>query len=90
MSFRDWYKKQFAETLSDPLTESDGIHSPEIDSLLNGREVPLALHDYYRVAGRHSLDEFELRSITATERTALRVFVYHFHGREPECRTLGI
>ncbi|MGN6547920.1 MAG: hypothetical protein ACTHK7_23000 [Aureliella sp.] len=53
MSFQDWYKKQFAETLSQPLAESDGMAEREIDRLLAGRSIPLALRDYYRVAGRH-------------------------------------
>ncbi|MBD3673878.1 MAG: hypothetical protein HUJ26_10170 [Planctomycetaceae bacterium] len=53
MSFREWYKEQFSETLKEPLSDSDRIPDDEIDRLLDGREIPLALRDYYRVAGRH-------------------------------------
>ncbi len=52
-TFRDWYVEQFAEALSESLSASDGISATEIGKLLGGREIPLALHDYYRVAGRH-------------------------------------
>jgi hypothetical protein len=53
MSFSDWYTQQFAETLSEPLSESDGMVDAEIESLLDGRTIPLSLRDYYLVAGRH-------------------------------------
>lgn len=53
MSFRDWYTEQFSETLSEPLREADGIADADIDALLDGRTIPLALRDYYLVAGRH-------------------------------------
>ena len=53
MQFQDWYTQQFSETLSEPLSEADGISADEIDALLDGQTIPLALRDYYVVAGRH-------------------------------------
>lgn len=67
MSFRDWYARQFSETLSEPLTESDGIAEPEIDGLLDGREIPLALRDYYRIAGRHWMNSHYDRLLPPNE-----------------------
>lgn len=67
MSFRDWYKTQFAETLSEPLTQSDGIRAREIDRLLDGRNIPLALRDYYRVAGRHRMNSYYDRLLPPNE-----------------------
>ena len=53
MSIRDWYAQQFAETLSEPLSEADSISDDDIDTQIEGRTIPLALRDYYLVAGRH-------------------------------------
>ena len=53
MSFRNWYSQQFAETLSEPLSDADGIADTDIEALLDGRTIPAALRDYYLVAGRH-------------------------------------
>lgn len=53
MVFTNWYRHQFADTLSTPLTDSDGILPGELQQLLGGRSIPQSLYDYYLVAGRH-------------------------------------
>jgi hypothetical protein len=51
-----WYQSQFRETLGEPLSEVDAMTDSEIDSLLNGKQIPEAMRAYYRVAGRHWLN----------------------------------
>ncbi len=51
--FSRWYAHQFANTLSTTLTEADGFPLAELKHLLGGKQIPLALHNYYLVAGRH-------------------------------------
>ena len=46
MSFRDWYRMQFTEMLSEPLSDADGIADSELARLLHGRTIPLALREY--------------------------------------------
>lgn len=53
MSLSNWYTQQFDETLSEKVTESDGISEIDLNTLLAGQQIPQSLHDYYRVAGRH-------------------------------------
>lgn len=69
MAYRDWYITQFHETLGEPLRESDGIPRAQLDKLLDGQRIPLALYEYYCVAGRHWLNtnHNELRSPDALE-----------------------
>jgi hypothetical protein len=53
MAFEKWYVDQFRETLNTPLSPQDGMSDAEIESLLRGQAIPSAMRDYYRVAGRH-------------------------------------
>jgi hypothetical protein len=56
MLFEQWYIDQFRETLGEPLNKSDGISNAEIEKLTKGKQIPAAMRDYFRVAGRHWLN----------------------------------
>jgi hypothetical protein len=67
--YENWYVQQFRNSLNETLNETDGISDADIESLLEGREIPAAMRAYYRVAGNHwmntsynrlrTLDDFE-------------------------------
>lgn len=56
MNFDQWYICQFRGTLGEPLPDSDGIPDDRVDGLLDGKLIPAAMRDYYRVAGKHWLN----------------------------------
>ena len=69
MKFVEWYQEQFRETLREPLGASDGMLESEIDEALGGKTIPSAMRDYYRVAGKHWINENHnrLRALSSLE-----------------------
>lgn len=69
MNFAKWYNEQFRKTLHEPLQSSDGMSEADIDNVLRGMSIPSAMRDYYRVAGKHWINENHnhLRDLSALE-----------------------
>lgn len=69
MTFAEWYQQQFRETLHEPLQSSDQMLESDVAIALGDKVIPLAMRDYYRVAGKHWVNENHnrLRSLSSLE-----------------------
>ena len=56
MQFDDWFIAQFRDTLSEPLTDADGMADSEIDAAIGSTKLPDSVRAYFRVAGNHWLN----------------------------------
>jgi hypothetical protein len=61
--FKQYYSNRFGEIVDEPLEPGDGLGDDAVRTALRARglTIPMALSDYYSLAGRHWINEYHDR-----------------------------